>query len=57
MEIELHKPSKPIFCVSLVFGLVAAIGWISTIPLLSAHATALALAAYGILALSNVVRA
>jgi hypothetical protein len=56
MNINLHAPSMLIFVVSLVLAVLALLGYFVTIPYITLYGFLLAIIAYVVLALGNVVR-
>jgi len=56
MNINLHAPSMLVFVVSLVLAVLALLGYFVTIPYITLYGFLLAIIAYVVLALGNVVR-
>jgi hypothetical protein len=56
MHINLHAPSMPVFVVSLVLAVLALLGYFVTLPYITLYGFLLAIIAYVVLALGNVVR-
>jgi hypothetical protein len=56
MNIHLHAPSMPIFLLSLVLAVLALLGSFVTIPYITLYGFLLAIVAYVVLALGNVVK-
>jgi len=56
MNINLHAPSMPIFVVSLVLAVLALLGYFVMIPYVTLYGFMLAIIAYVVLALGNVVK-
>jgi hypothetical protein len=56
MNINLHAPSMPMFVVSLVLAVLALLGYFVTIPYITLYGFLLAIIAYAVLALGNVVK-
>ena len=56
MNINLHAPSMPMFVVSLVLAVLALLGYFVMIPYITLYGFLLAIIAYVVLALGNVVK-
>jgi hypothetical protein len=56
MNLNLHAPSMPIFMVSLVLAVLALLGYFVSIPYVTLYGFLLAIIAYVVLALGNVVK-
>jgi hypothetical protein len=56
MNLNLHAPSMPIFLVSLVLAVLALLGYFVSIPYVTLYGFLLAIIAYVVLALGNVVK-
>jgi hypothetical protein len=56
MNLNLHAPSTMIFVVSLVLAVLALLGYFVTIPYVTLYGFLLAMIAYAVLALGNLVK-
>ena len=56
MNIDLHTPTMPIFLVSLVLAVLALLGYFVVIPYITLYGFWIAIIAYVVLAVGNVMK-